>query len=72
MKKLSEKDLLTLKQGARHPGGVIHPIFGAGFGRHNEEKRMVRLVAAGLAVKNPHGDWYITGKGRDVVRAEEI
>lgn len=63
--KLTVHDLNALRQGARHPDGVINPMRRSNF--DNPGKRMAKLVACGLATKNPHGDWYITEAGRAAI-----
>lgn len=68
--KLTDRDIATLKAGARHADGVMSPHHGANFGRRNAEARMAKLVAAGLAQPNPHGDWYITAAGRAAIEAK--
>lgn len=65
--KLTSHDLDVLRAGARHPDGVIRPSRKSNFDR--PERRMVKLVAAGLAEPSPHGDWYITDAGRNCLKA---
>jgi hypothetical protein len=68
MSKITEHDVRILQRGAAHPDGVIAlPMKLSNFDK--PERRMAKLVEAGLATANIHGDWYITGKGRDVARA---
>lgn len=58
---LSVIDRRTLQAGARHSLGVINPQT-ARYGA--TDRRMAKLVRLGCATPNPHGDWYITDKGR--------
>lgn len=60
--RLGELDIGTLKLGLRHPDGVIAYPFADRY--KNQERRMAKLVAMGLATPSPHGDWYITDAGR--------
>lgn len=65
VKKLTGRDVIALRDGVRHPDGVMRPSPASNYDR--PEKRMAKLVAAGLATPNAHGDWYITDFGRRVV-----
>ncbi len=66
--KIDEHDVSILQRGAAHPDGVMQaPMKRSNFDK--PERRMAKLVEAGLATANIHGDWYITGKGRDVALA---
>lgn len=67
IKKLTAHDITVLREGVRHPNGVMRPMPKSNFDR--PEKRMAKLVKLGCAIPNPHGDWYITQTGRDVIRA---
>lgn len=66
VKALTGRDVLTLRQGVQHPTGNISPVFGP-YG--STERRMAKLVTAGLVTANAHGDWDITDFGRAVVSA---
>lgn len=63
--KLTAHDIAALWEGARHPNGVINPARKSNF--DVVARRMAKLVAAGLAEPNPHGDWYITAAGRKLI-----
>ncbi len=63
--KLTRHDVHTLEQGARHINGVIKPSRWSNFDK--PEKRMAKLVEAGLAEPSAHGDWYITDAGRSAL-----
>ena len=60
--KLTTHDIAALREGAAHPDGVMRPVRKSNFDK--PEKRMAKLVAAGLATPSPFNDWYITDKGR--------
>lgn len=68
--KLTPHDIAVLKEGARHPDGVMSlPMKRSNFDK--PEKRMWKLVAAGLATPSPFNDWYITEAGRSLATAEQ-
>ena len=52
----------------RHGGpdlGVVQPAFHVGFEAVTERKNLAWLTAEGFLQANPHGDWYITDKGKE-------
>lgn len=69
--KLTEKQLDILRQGARHPDGVVRPSIAPGFEGVSTRKNVRRLEALGLIEPNAHGDHYITDDGRRAVADQE-
>lgn len=67
IKNLTAHDIAVLREGVRHPDGVMNPAPKSNFDQ--PAKRMAKLVSLGCATPNVHGDWYITQTGRDAIAA---
>lgn len=65
--KLTENQLRILREGARHPDGVVRPAIAAGFAGVTTRRNIASLARQGLIVPNAHGDHYITDAGRAAI-----